>query len=56
MKSWSTGAPNPRGDLYVDETPVKKIEEEEAELATRYVKRVAPPDLVDEALDWLGLT
>lgn len=56
MKTWSVGPPNPRGDLYTDETPVPKPTEEERALAVRRVMRLAEPGLVDEVLEMLGLT
>ena len=55
MKTWSVGAPNPKADMYVDETPVQPTGICEQFRAMKYVYRHAPKELVNEMLEAMGL-
>ena len=55
MKTWSTGAPNPRGDLYADETPVPKGGICEQYRAMAYVFKALPREAAKDVLERLGL-
>lgn len=51
MKSWSTES-NPKGDLFHDETPIPRVDDEDRERAIRFMERAGASDL----LEMLGLS
>ncbi len=55
MKTWSTGAPNPRGDLYADEAPVPRLTISEQFRAMKRAYRELPREHVNEVLEAMGL-
>lgn len=55
MKTWSTGKPNPKGDLYSDETPIPPLTITEQYLAMRSTYKKVPREMVNDVLEALGL-
>lgn len=55
MKTWSTGAPNPRGDLYADETPVAVVGICDQYRAMAFVLKALPREQAKIVLEQLGL-
>lgn len=55
MKTWSTGAPNPRGDLYSDEAPIPRLTISEQFRAMKRTYLSVPREEVNEVLEAMGL-
>lgn len=53
MKTWNTGQPNPRGDLYADETPIPRVGICDQFRAMAYVFKALPHDEAKVVLERL---